>query len=69
MRLIVVVTLTAMKRTSPHLNDLRTIFFYHDLRISHGRSMAHGASDATLLVSIRAFYEVLSPLKAIDRFH
>jgi len=31
--------------------------------------MGHGASDATLFVSIGPFYEVLSPFEAPDRFH
>jgi hypothetical protein len=65
----VVVLLTVMKPTSPHLNDLQTMLFYHDPEISYGRYMAHDESDATLPVSIGSLYEVLSSFEAGDRFH
>ena len=65
----VVVMLTVMKPTSPHLNHLQTILFHHDLEISHGRYMAHGESDATIPGSIGSFYEMLSSFEAVGRFH
>lgn len=68
-RMKVVVLLTVMKPTSPHLYDLQTMLFYHDLEVSYGRYMAHDKSDATLPVSIGSSYEVLSSFGAVDRFH
>ena len=49
---IVVVTLTVVKPTSRHLNDIQTMFSPHGIEMLHGRTVAHGESDATLLVSM-----------------
>ena len=45
----VVVTLTVVK---PISNDIQTMFSPHGIEMLHGRTMAHGESDATLLVSM-----------------
>ena len=47
-----VVMLTVVKPISPHLNDIQTMFSPHGIEMLHGRTVAHGESDATLLVSM-----------------